>query len=101
MGELGLVEAYGRQELTCRQSKEQDTIALLRQQLAHFPPQKLPTIDECKAFLAKRLALMDKQMQSLSVMKSQLMHAQRELQLMERNFLQQCSEKIRINFPLN
>ena len=101
IGELGLVEAYGRREMTCRQNKMQDTITQLRQQLAYFPPQKLPTISECKELIAKRLALVDKQMQSLSLMKNQLMHTQSDLHLMERNFMLACADKINLDLSLN
>jgi N12 class adenine-specific DNA methylase len=101
LGDLGIVEAYGRPEMTCRQSKEQDTIALLRQQLAHFPPQQLPTVDTCKKLLTQRIALMDKQILSLTKMKGQLMRTQRDLQLMERNFMQQCADKVNLDISIN
>lgn len=101
IGELGIVEAYGRPELTCRQQKGEDVIARLRQQLAHFLPQKLPTLEQHKALLAKRLAAMDREMQHLSLMKGKLMQAQRELHMMERNFLQQCAERIRLDIPFS
>ncbi len=98
IGELGIIEAYGRPELTCRQSNRGDTISLLRQQLSHFPPKKLLTLEECKAKLAERLVLMDKKILSLSRTRNQLLDAQRELQLMERQFLQQCAKKINLDF---
>lgn len=100
IGELGIVEAYGRPELTCHQQEGEDVIARLRQQLAHFPPKKLPTIEQHKALLAKRLAAMDREIQHLSVMKGKLIQAQRELHMMERNFLQQCDEKIRLDISI-
>ncbi|MBY0281065.1 MAG: Eco57I restriction-modification methylase domain-containing protein [Alphaproteobacteria bacterium] len=100
IGELAIVEAYGRAELTCREGDKLDTCASLLEQLSHFPPKKLPSIDECKDLLAKKLILIDKEIQSLSLIKSQLTYAQRDLQLMERNFLQQCSQKINLDFLL-
>lgn len=101
IGELGVIEAYGRPELTCRSNGKSDTIGSLREHLAWFPPQKLQSIDECKAQLAKRMSLLDKQMQSLARMKNQLTQAQRDLQLMERRFLKDCADKINLNNLLN
>ncbi|MBA2710086.1 MAG: SAM-dependent DNA methyltransferase [Tatlockia sp.] len=97
IGELAMIEAYGRPELTCRQSKREDTWSLLRQLLTQFPVRKLPTIEECKAELAQRLALLDKQIHALSMTKNQLLIAERDLQFLERQFLQQCVEKINFN----
>lgn len=94
IGELGLVEAYGRNELTCRQSKEYDTLHRLNQQLESFPPQKLPTISECKALINRRLQLIDRQIQSLSITKKQLMNTQSEIHLMEKKFMRLCADKI-------
>lgn len=97
IGDLELVEAYGRQVLTCRQSKTYDTVDRLNQQIEHFPPQKLPSISECKALLAKRLRLIDKQIQSLSLTKKHLMNTQCELHLMEKKFMKECVDKINFN----
>lgn len=94
IGDLHMVEAYGRPELTCHQTEKGNTLSLLRQQLTHFPPKKLPTIEEWKSLLKHRLAAIDNQILELSRRKKQLMQAQCDLQLMERQFLLQCAEKV-------
>lgn len=99
IGDLGMVEAYGRPELTCQASKTGDTISLLREHLSYFPPRKIPSLDECKSSLTQQLVLIDKEIQSLSKLKKQLMQNQRDLQCMERQFLLQCAEKT--NFDSN
>lgn len=101
IGELGLVEAYGRNELTCSQSKEYDTLDRLSQQLSSFPPQQLPTIRECKELLLKRLELIDKQIHSLSLTKKQLMNTQSELHLMEKQFMRAFANKASFDISLN
>ena len=97
IGDLGMVEAYGRPELTCQASKTGDTISLLREHLSYFPPRKIPSLDECKSSLTQQLVLIDKEIQSLSKLKKQLMQNQRDLQCMERQFLLQCAEKINLH----
>ncbi|KTC94890.1 Eco57I restriction-modification methylase domain-containing protein [Legionella feeleii] len=96
IGELAMVEAYGRYELACRQPSKGDPFALLKQLLTYFPPKKLPTLDECKIKLNKRLELVDKDIQSLSLMKNRLLQAQRDLQRMERQFLQRCVDTVNV-----
>lgn len=100
IGDLSMVEAYGRPELTCQANETGDTMSLLRQHLSYFPPRKLPTVEECKLTLAKRIALIDKEIQSLGNVKKQLMQNQRDLQFMERQFLLQCTDKTNLDIHL-
>lgn len=97
MGKFSLVDAYGRLELTCRQESEsQDVFGMLRQQLEFFPPQKLPSIEECKARVAKRLLLIEKKIQSLNQLKQELTEAERHLHLMERQWFKSWSSQINL-----
>lgn len=101
LGQLDIVEVYGRPELTCKTSKKGDTISLLRQQLAYFPLQKLPTFEECNSSLAQRIISIDQEIKVLLGRKKQLMNAQRDLQCLERQFLLHCSRKMSIEGNLS
>ena len=89
IGDLAVIEAYGRPELTCREYPEKDTIKWLIKHLDSFPATKLPTIDAYKLQLANRLDAVETQIKALSVLRTQLWHAQCDLQHKERELVQQ------------
>ena len=101
IGDLKIIEAYGRPELTCRQSTTLDTTAVLKKHLQAFPPKKLPSIEECKASLEKKIFLINKQIHALSILKNQATQAKHDIYLMEQQFLKKCFDKVHLNAVLS
>ena len=101
IGDLKIIEAYGRPELTCRQNTTLDTTDAFKQHLQNFPPKKLPSVDECKARLERKIFLLDKQINELSILKNQATQAKRDIDLMEQQFLKKCFDKFHLSTILN
>ena len=97
IGDLQIIEAYGRPELTCRQSKTSETMTALRQHLEMFPPKKLPSVDECKENLEKKIFLINKQIDKLSILRNRAIQAKLDICLMEKQFLKNCFDKVLLN----
>ena len=101
IGDLKIIEAYGKPTLTCRQSGSLDTMDALMKHLHAFPPKKSLSIEECKATLEKKLFLVNKEIQSLIMKKHQLTQAKRDIHSMEKQFIKKCFEQIPLNALLN
>jgi hypothetical protein len=101
IGDFKLIEAYGKPTLTCRENGSLDTMTTLMKHLHAFPPKKLPSFEECKDTLEKKLFLIDKEIQSLIMMKKQLTQAKRDMHSIERQFIEKCFQKIPLHALLN
>ena len=95
-GQLCAVEAYGRPELTCKAKDGEDIFQQLFKQLEFFPPEQMPSMEEYKVLIAKRKRAIDVEMQSLTQFKHQLMEAEKNIQMMERQVLKDCSSKFNL-----
>ncbi len=101
LGELTLTQVYGRSALTCQHHDVDAMYAMLFRHLDVFPPKPIPKLDDYQRLLADKMRCIDKELDDLMRLKSQIGEVQNNLHFMQQQFVQQCVQQLNLNHLLH